>query len=425
MSTKQDEFIEIYSYFTKIHPGKIREYLKLNSIETLIEHPQSIHSSQNQLDNINKLNELTNIYDRLAHYKKYQFNNPSEMVKFFSTQYENKFAKESFLVAFLDDENKLLGVDKIFEGTLSSSVVHPRDIMKKAIQYKSSKVVLSHNHPSGDDITPSEEDVVVTGRLFGAGIILGVEVLDHIIVGRRDQYYSFAESGRLFPENIIRETSSTTHNKIYSKDLEKAVELLSKFLKIPKMRLKETFKEVDINEFNSRPEKYIDSPDQLEKMNMLKSLSSIYHNSSIYQSQARENLSSPQSVSEYIGEKYKSKINIDIVLYLNSKNEVISGEILTDNHFGEKETQRIISKAILYDSASILISSKDKKHQPNERAREMKKLSEKCKVIGIPLLDNLNITGGQFKSYRQMDILEEKKDYVSGKDLEEESEMEP
>ncbi|WP_257238703.1 JAB domain-containing protein [Staphylococcus aureus] len=72
---------------------------------------------------------------------------------FLSGEFENMYDKEHFVVAYLDKENKLLGSEKISTGTLDSSIVHPRDVMKKAIQYGSDRLILAHNHPSGDPLT--------------------------------------------------------------------------------------------------------------------------------------------------------------------------------------------------------------------------------------------------------------------------------
>ncbi len=101
--------------------------------------------------------------------------------------------REQFRIVLLDAKNHVLGVRIVSVGSLSSSIVHPREIFKEAIARSSAAIILVHNHPSGDP-TPSQEDLEVTRRLVEAGRLLGIEVLDHIVVGD-NRYVSFKEKG--------------------------------------------------------------------------------------------------------------------------------------------------------------------------------------------------------------------------------------
>lgn len=101
--------------------------------------------------------------------------------------------REQFRIVLLDAKNHVLGVKTVSVGSLSSSIVHPREIFKEAIARSSAAIILVHNHPSGDP-TPSQEDLEVTRRLVEAGRLLGIEVLDHIVVGD-NRYVSFKEKG--------------------------------------------------------------------------------------------------------------------------------------------------------------------------------------------------------------------------------------
>ncbi len=92
---------------------------------------------------------------------------------------------EVFWALMLDSKNRLIGEPKqISQGTLSSSLVHPRELFKKALEHSCAAIVLAHNHPSGDP-TPSSEDIKVTKQLIGAGKVMGIKVVDHIVIGRR------------------------------------------------------------------------------------------------------------------------------------------------------------------------------------------------------------------------------------------------
>ena len=103
-----------------------------------------------------------------------------------------KEEKEHFSILCLDTRNNLI-VDDVSVGTLNASLVHPREVFKKAILNNSSHVIVAHNHPSGDP-SPSEDDIITTKRLVEAGKILGIAVIDHIIVSR-DKCISLREKG--------------------------------------------------------------------------------------------------------------------------------------------------------------------------------------------------------------------------------------
>ncbi|MBK6506847.1 MAG: DNA repair protein RadC [Ignavibacteria bacterium] len=102
-----------------------------------------------------------------------------------------QFSKEHFFVVSLDTRNNLIGVDEISVGTLTASLVHPRETFESAIRRHAAKIIISHNHPSGET-DPSDDDMKITRRLVDAGKIMGIEVLDHIIV-TKTSYLSFKE----------------------------------------------------------------------------------------------------------------------------------------------------------------------------------------------------------------------------------------
>ncbi len=101
--------------------------------------------------------------------------------------------QEHFITLMLDTKNQVISKETISIGTLNSSIVHPREVFKPAIKKSVSAIILAHNHPSGDP-TPSREDIEVTKRLVKAGELLGIDVLDHIIIGD-SKYISFKEEG--------------------------------------------------------------------------------------------------------------------------------------------------------------------------------------------------------------------------------------
>jgi DNA repair protein RadC len=112
-------------------------------------------------------------------------------------QYLDRVDREYFVVIPVDRQNRLIGINTVSVGSLSASVVHSREVFKAAILSNAAAIVCGHNHPSGVP-QPSAEDRRLTRRLARAGHILGIELLDHVIIGDGStDFYSFADHGEL------------------------------------------------------------------------------------------------------------------------------------------------------------------------------------------------------------------------------------
>ncbi|AFH65042.1 hypothetical protein B2K_30790 [Paenibacillus mucilaginosus K02] len=101
--------------------------------------------------------------------------------------------KEHFVCLFLNTKNHVIGRETLSMGSLNASIVHPREVFRSAIKRSSASIVCAHNHPSGDP-TPSPEDIALTRRLAEAGEIVGIEVLDHLVIGDQ-RFVSLKELG--------------------------------------------------------------------------------------------------------------------------------------------------------------------------------------------------------------------------------------
>lgn len=108
--------------------------------------------------------------------------------------------REEFLVVPLDAKHAILGFHVVSVGSLTSSLVHPREVYKVAILANAAALVFVHNHPSGDP-TPSAQDIALTRRLAEVGDMVGITVLDHIVMGD-NRYVSFAEDGYMPPRTV-------------------------------------------------------------------------------------------------------------------------------------------------------------------------------------------------------------------------------
>lgn len=101
--------------------------------------------------------------------------------------------REKFIVACLDTKNQPVNISVVSIGNVNSAIVHPREVFKVAMLSNASKIICFHNHPSGN-LKCSKEDENITNRLKECGEILGIELVDHIIVGENDTYFSFKEN---------------------------------------------------------------------------------------------------------------------------------------------------------------------------------------------------------------------------------------
>ncbi len=103
--------------------------------------------------------------------------------------------KESFIELCLDTKNQIIREETISVGSLNANVVHPREVFKTALAESAAHIIVAHNHPSGDP-TPSREDIEITKKLVETGKIIGIDVLDHVIIGD-GRHFSMKEAGHI------------------------------------------------------------------------------------------------------------------------------------------------------------------------------------------------------------------------------------
>jgi DNA repair protein RadC len=103
--------------------------------------------------------------------------------------------KEFFIALFLNTKNGIIKQEVVSVGSLNANIVHPREVFRTACMVSASSIIVAHNHPSGDP-APSREDIEITKKLAEAGKMIGIELLDHVILGQ-DRNYGFQENGLL------------------------------------------------------------------------------------------------------------------------------------------------------------------------------------------------------------------------------------
>ena len=113
--------------------------------------------------------------------KEYYIKQPSDAYEYL--KFMALYPEENLMVLCLNTKNRIIHSALVSKGTLNSSLVHPREVFKQAIRIHAASIIIAHNHPSGDSINLSSEDINITNRLKECGKLLGIELLDHIIIG--------------------------------------------------------------------------------------------------------------------------------------------------------------------------------------------------------------------------------------------------
>ena len=114
--------------------------------------------------------------------------------RYFRNIFEDK-KQEHFYCVYLDNKKKVIETKLLFMGTLNQSIVHPREVFKEAYLLSASSIICIHNHPSGN-VQPSKDDIELTKRLSSIGMLMGIKLIDHLIIGSTE-YFSFLENSLL------------------------------------------------------------------------------------------------------------------------------------------------------------------------------------------------------------------------------------
>lgn len=136
--------------------------------------------------------ELGERMGRRAENNRIKITQPSDVADYMIPTMKD-LTQEHFVILLLNSKNVVIKETCVFKGTLNSSIVHPREIFSIAVRENANAIIAVHNHPSGD-VTPSQEDIITTMRLKECGLILGIDLLDHIIIGD-NRFTSLVEAG--------------------------------------------------------------------------------------------------------------------------------------------------------------------------------------------------------------------------------------
>ncbi len=136
--------------------------------------------------------ELGNRINQLKPQERYCIRSPEDGANFVMEEMR-MLKQEHFVVIFLNTKNQVIHRQTVFIGSLNASIVHPREVFREAVKRAAASIICCHNHPSGDP-SPSQEDIQVTKRLAECGKMIGIELLDHLVIGDH-KFISLKEKG--------------------------------------------------------------------------------------------------------------------------------------------------------------------------------------------------------------------------------------
>ena len=177
MKTKKD-----YELLSIVLGLKISTDLKLNSLADILQSPRAIYGiGQKKQEKIYALKEILERLLKADKNERIIINKPNDIAKILIPRYRYA-TQENFIIVLLNTKNEIISINDISTGSLNSSIAEPREVFREVLKYPTSSVILAHSHPSGNP-NPSVEDIKITKKLVNAGKILGIDVLDHIIIG--------------------------------------------------------------------------------------------------------------------------------------------------------------------------------------------------------------------------------------------------
>lgn len=192
------DYVKSLHKLTGIPLRKLQQYGTRNSLLNAVEHPHALELTSKQLIKVEQLNAFLRSHRVLQWEEenaKQKISTPESAHRYFSAFLSGIKDREQFMAAFLDIKNQVIETRIISEGGVSEALVHPRSVLKAALNCDCSSIILAHNHPSGIP-TPSSEDKMLTARMVAIFEPLHIQVLDHIIIGGTN-FASLAALGQM------------------------------------------------------------------------------------------------------------------------------------------------------------------------------------------------------------------------------------
>jgi len=221
-----NRFVELFSRYTGISKSKLKSFIKDNPINYIFEHPTALDINERQLERIRKLRELHSLYQNLHSYEKPYVMDASALAQlYFTNFFKGLNDREYFACSFLNTRCGVIRTKILASGTVDEAAIHVREVIKEALFYDASGVIIAHNHPGGS-ITPSPADKSITIKLGDALRAVKISLHDHIIVSGNSSLSFATENYPLYSNSLghIREVNNPYNNykdtiiRIYEKE---------------------------------------------------------------------------------------------------------------------------------------------------------------------------------------------------------------
>lgn len=202
------KYIEAYANIIGLNEEKVKDYVSRKGMAALINNTDELLTTKTQREKYEAFIRLYRMSNEIRNDRPI-LDSPGKVARFAQSIMEQIHDKESVVVTYLNSKMRLIDYEEISVGTIDTSLIHSREVFKRAIRNKAHSIILCHNHPSGDT-TPSRADESITRKMIESGNILGIKVLDHVIIGgiNKGNYFSFADSG------IMMESRSKYNNSL-------------------------------------------------------------------------------------------------------------------------------------------------------------------------------------------------------------------
>lgn len=405
-----EEIIKAISKLTGIKESTI--HMHNSSPKNILERPNIINPTKNQLNKINALNDLIINYNITKYFSKekaIKFNSIEDINNYFIKLLGRYKDKERFYVAFLDKNNQIINIKKMSEGTVNAAPVFPREIVKEIINSNSKSILICHNHPSGST-TPSDEDIKLSNNLKNIVEPLGIDLLDSIIVGE-ESYKSLRQIGKLdVPNNEDKFINDTLDKNsgakiIYNKHLNSFINRLSELTgvsedKLIKIAETEDIKyDENINNTN-RILLVLERADALSgilkltdvQAKKIKSLVEILKNQDLINSDSMDSITvtNPHLLDQDdLKKKLLDGIEGIMAIYLDTKLNIISMEEISEvnkiSNNLELEPKTLLINTLAHEASSILIVNKINNQNINSVAFQGEEIAQRLFNIFDPL----------------------------------------
>jgi DNA repair protein RadC len=221
MKLNSEIIIDGIHMITGIEKEVVEIYAKTYNIFDMIDHPMTISATDEQHEKLNLIKDFINSYQYLREIEaedKISLTTPEKAGRYFISQMAYYREKEMVLCIYVDSKMHILSCERISYGTVNSSAIYPREVLKRALQLDCAGIILGHNHPSGVP-TPSSDDIMITKRFLSIFKPLSMNVFDHFIVAD-NHYLSMSEKGML--SNEPRLTLNANYQVISIQDIQES-----------------------------------------------------------------------------------------------------------------------------------------------------------------------------------------------------------